>query len=505
MSRRQSPRSGTRRTSLATLILLCGLGLLTVPAPAGATPPLPTAVTDPALATKLAKVLKDSRVTKATVGVVVADSASGSELYTRSATTAISPASNMKLLTSAAALDILGTGHRFDTAVYAPARPDAGGTVSRLYLRGNGDPTLRESDLTSLAAQVKAAGVRRVTGAVVGDGGFFDNDRYNNHWNAKDYNSSYAAQISGLTLSPSSALRVGTINITYKPGSKAGKKAVLGVVPALAKGYVKLVNKTTTKKAGTGAAIGVRRTNGTNTITVSGRVALKRAKATAVVTISNPARYAAHAFTRALRAAGVTVDGAATTGGTPKSRVALASDQSVPLSTIVRTLMKPSNNGMTEHLTKTLGRVGDKAGTWKAGSARVRSWLATTQSVPAKVTIVDGSGLAHRNKLTARVVVRTLQYARTRDWFPTFYDALPVAGNRDPAIGGTLSSRMVGTAAQNNLRAKTGTLSGVTALSGYVTDATGRLHTFSMLGRYTRSTPRPVFDKVGVTLASWKG
>ncbi|MFT4294024.1 MAG: D-alanyl-D-alanine carboxypeptidase/D-alanyl-D-alanine-endopeptidase [Micropruina sp.] len=492
-----------RRSMLFSLVTLCSLGLLVVPTPADARPAAPAAVTDPDLAGKLDAVLKTSAVTKATVGVLVADSASGDELYSRSAATAISPASNMKLLTSAASLDLLGPEYRFDTRVYAPATPSADGTVSSLYLRGNGDPTLLESDLKSLAAQLKAAGVRRVSGAVIGDGGYFDNDKYNDYWNPNDYNSSYAAQISGLTLSPSSAFKVGTIQVTYKPGSKTGKKAVLGVVPATAAGYLKLVNKTTTTKAGSGASVGVRRSNGTNTVTVSGRVALKRSTVAATVTISNPARYVAHVFRNVLRASGIVVDGSATTGSLPTARVSLASDTSVPLSTIVRTLMKPSNNGMTEHLIKTLGRSGDKAGTWKAGSARVLSWLKSTQSVPSTVQIVDGSGLAHRNKLTAQVLVRVLQYARTRTWFGIFHDALPLAGNADPAIGGTLSSRMRGTPAQNNLRAKTGTLSGVTALSGYVSDTTGQLYTFSMLGRYTGTSPRPVFDKVGAALAGW--
>ena len=496
--------SRTRRGMLAALITLSSLALLTQPGPAQAAATLPTAAGDTALAAKLAGVLKDSRVTKATVGVVVAESSSGTELYTRSSSTALKPASNMKLLTSAAALDLLGPDATFSTEVFSPAGP-SGATVSRLYLRGNGDPTVRESDLRSLAAQVEAAGVRRVTGSVIGDGGFFDNDKYNNYWNPRDYNSSYAAQISGLTLSPSSALRVGTVNVTYNPGSARGKRAVLGVVPALAGGYLKLVNKTTTGTTGSGSTIGVRRTNGTNTVTVTGRVALKRGTATAVVTVSNPARYAAHVFTRMLESMGVAVDGAPTTGSLPSSRVRLASDTSVPVSAIVRMLMKPSNNGMTEHLIKTLGRVGDKPGTWAAGSARVLSWLRTTQSVPGTVRIVDGSGLAHTNRVTARVLVRALQYARTRSWFGTFYDALPVAGISDPAIGGTLTSRMVKTAAQGNLRAKTGTLSGVTALSGYVADRDGRLYTFSMLGSYRSSTPRPVFDKLGATLAGWDG
>ncbi len=484
------------------ILALSAVALVFTPTSALADPhALPTRASDAALATKLASVLKDSRVTRATVGTVVAESSSGAELYGRSATTAISPASNMKLLTAAAALDLLGPNHTFSTTVFAPAAPTRG-VVGKLYLHGYGDPTLRESDLISLANQVKAAGVTTVTGGVVGDGSYFDDDRYNNYWDPDDYNNSYAAQISGLTLSPSSDLAMGTVQVTYAPGSGKGKRATLGLVPALAAGYLKLVNKATTTSAGSGASISVRRTNHTNTITVSGKVALKRSKATRTVTISNPARYAAHVFTRVLRSVGVDVPASPSTGTTPGARVQLATDQSVALSAIVVKLMKPSNNGMTEHLIKTLGR-GSSSGTWKAGSAKLRTWLAGTQSVPSNVTIVDGSGLAHRNKLTARVIVRMLQYAQGRPWFDTFYASLPVAGNRDPAIGGTLTDRMVGTPAQNNLRAKTGTLSGVTALSGYVTDSSGRRYTFSMLGRYSGSSPRIVFDKVGATLAGW--
>ena len=102
---------------------------------------------------------------------------------------------------------------------------------------------------------------------------------------------------------------------------------------------------------------------------------------------------------------------------------------------LVRRLLKPSNNVLAEHLVKTMGRVGGKAGTWKAGSAKLRTWLKTTQSVPSTVRIVDGSGLAHSNKLTARVTVRLLQSVRKRSWFGTFYDALPVAGVSNASIG----------------------------------------------------------------------
>ncbi|MEZ5089119.1 MAG: D-alanyl-D-alanine carboxypeptidase [Micropruina sp.] len=168
---------------------------------------------------------------------------------------------------------------------------------------------------------------------------------------------------------------------------------------------MKLVNKTRTTapapvpRSGSGAPPG-------HTITVTGRVALKRATVTRLVTVSSPARYAAHTFTNLLKQAGVSVGGKATTGKTPKTRVTLAKDTSEPLSVLVRRLLKPSNNGLAEHLVKTMGRVNGKAGTWKAGSAKLRTWLKTTQSVPSAVRIVDGSGLAHSNKLTARVIVR---------------------------------------------------------------------------------------------------
>jgi len=495
------------RIVLVPLAALCVLGLSLTGGPAQAAPvgALPAkATTDPALTSRIAATLKDSRVTKASVGVVVADSVSGSEYYAKSAGTALTPASNMKLVTAAAALDLLGAQRRFTTGVYAGAAP-VSGTVSRLYLRGYGDPTLREADLRSLAAQVKAAGVTRVTGSVVGDAGYFDDDRYHNNWDPTDYNYSYAPQVSALTLSPSSELKVGTVLVTYKPGSSAGARARLGVIPASAGGFVKVVNRTTTTRAGTGASISVRRQVHTNTITVSGRVALKRALVKRVVTISNPARYAAHVFTRVLRWAGVAVAGSPITGRTPATRVKLGSDSSATVGQIVPKLMKASNNGIAEQLIKTLGRVDGKAGTWAAGSARVLGWLKGTQTLPSTVRIVDGSGLAHRNKLTARVLVRLLQYVRGRPWFGTFYDSLPVAGNSDPAIGGTLEFRMVGTAAQNNLRAKTGTLNGVTALSGYVTGRDGRPYTFSMLGSYRGSSPLVVFDRLGARLAAWSG
>jgi serine-type D-Ala-D-Ala carboxypeptidase/endopeptidase (penicillin-binding protein 4) len=119
----------------------------------------------------------------------------------------------------------------------------------------------------------------------------------------------------------------------------------------------------------------------------------------------------------------------------------------------------------------------------------------------AGVSLTDGSGLTRRNQITGRAMARLLFKARKEPWFPTFYASFPVAGNRERMVGGTLRNRMTGTRAANNARGKTGTLTGVTALSGYVTGASGQKYVFVMLSNYTRSTPRPVENTFVIALA----
>jgi D-alanyl-D-alanine carboxypeptidase/D-alanyl-D-alanine-endopeptidase (penicillin-binding protein 4) len=120
------------------------------------------------------------------------------------------------------------------------------------------------------------------------------------------------------------------------------------------------------------------------------------------------------------------------------------------------------------------------------------------------VSLTDGSGLTRRNRLTARALTSTLQKVQTEPWFAAFHAALPVAGNPDRMTGGTLRSRMRGTRAADNAHAKTGTMTGVTALSGYVTGADGRRYVFSMVSNHSGASPRPVEDTFVVTLARWR-
>lgn len=464
------------------------------------TPRADAAVSDSTLAAKLGSVHTDSRVRAARSGTLVVDAATGSELYNRNGWMSLAPASNMKLVTAAAALKYLGTGYRYRTEAIARANPARGVVPSALYLKGYGDPTLMDSDLQTLARSIRARGITHFTGDLVADGSFFDAVRYHPGWSSADASRSYAPQVSGLTLAPNTDYDVGTVLVTAYP-TRAGRPARITTTPPAAIQHLRIVNKVTT---GSSTSVGIYRTAGTNTITVTGRIATAATSgARRWVTVNRPDLLAAMVFRSHLKAAGVTVAGSVIAAATPAtSRHLLSTDYSMPLSQIVTPLLKLSNNGMSEHLLKTLGTRTASPGTTANGLAWLRSYLSAAGAPLDGSALHDASGLARANRLTPRLVTKALLYASRQPWFATFKAALPTAGNPSRMIGGTLRTRMVRTTAADHVFAKTGTLRGVTALSGYVSAADGRVYIFSMLSSYSAASPRPVEDRVAITIAA---
>jgi D-alanyl-D-alanine carboxypeptidase/D-alanyl-D-alanine-endopeptidase (penicillin-binding protein 4) len=459
---------------------------------------------DPALSKKLGSVMSDSRVRKATSSAAVFDAGTGAELYARWGSRGTTPASNTKIFTAVAAMKTLGPGYRFKTEVIRRGSVRKGVLDGRLYLKGYGDPTARVSDYTSLAKQVRARGITRVTGALVADATFFDGTRYNPSWSTGYASSYYAAQTSALTVAPNSDLDSGTILLSYKPGTR-GKAARVSVTPAAAAKYVTISNKTTTTAKGTSTTFSAKRAVGSNKITVTGRVALGRSTASTLITVNRPDLYAAAVFRAELSKVGVRVDGKTTALATPaSSRHRLARDTSMTVSQLLVPFLKLSNNMHAEALTKTMGTLKGRPGSWSGGLAFTLAYARSLGAPMAGVKLVDGSGLTRSNKITTRAMGVLLYRVQKEQWFPAFYAALPVAGNPARMTGGTLRNRMKGTRAANNAHAKTGSLTGVTALSGYVKGADGRRYAFSMLSQYSGSSPRPVENTLVQTLAAWR-
>jgi D-alanyl-D-alanine carboxypeptidase/D-alanyl-D-alanine-endopeptidase (penicillin-binding protein 4) len=486
-----------------------GLGLLTAvvvsaTVAVASTAPPTSAAPDPRLVRKITAVMSDSRVQRAKSSAVVLNAATGERLYSRNGIVPRVPASNTKILTAAAALETLGPMFTFRTDVYRRDPVVRGVLDGRLYLKGFGDPTTRQGDYALLARQVKAAGVTRVTGRLVVDPTYFDSVRYNPGWSKAYADDYYAGEISALTVAPNADLDSGTVILNYRPG-RSGRPAVVTTTPAAAATYVQIANRTTTSPRGTSTSFSARRSYGSNTITVSGRVPVGRSPGSWQITVHRPELYAAAVFRAELAKAGVRVEGATTVGPTPTSnRIRVARDRSRTLAQLLIPFMKLSNNMHAEHLTKTMSRVTGGSGSWTSGLAVTTRYLRRIGVPMAGLTLTDGSGLTRRNQITGRAMARLLYRARQEPWFGTFYASFPVAGNRQRMVGGTLRNRMNGTRAANNARGKTGTLTGVTALSGYVTGANGRRYVFVMMSNYTGSSPRPVENTFVVTLAGWR-
>jgi D-alanyl-D-alanine carboxypeptidase/D-alanyl-D-alanine-endopeptidase (penicillin-binding protein 4) len=461
------------------------------------------AATDAGLVRKINSVLSDSRTVRAKSGAVVLDAKSGARLYSKYGTRAVMPASNTKIATAVAALDALGPERQFETRVIRRADVVNGVLQGRLYLKGYGDPTTRQSDFAKLAARVRDAGIKKVDGALIVDSSYFDHQRYNPGWKtsyAADY---YAAPISALTVSPNADFDSGTMIINYAPAAY-GSKAKITTTPAAAKQYVKIINHTTTSSRGSSTTFSARRSYGSNTVTVSGRVPRGRSTGHWQITVDKPELYAGAVFRAELAKLKIGVTGRTAIRTTPSNlRHVIGRDTSMTLSELLVPFLKLSNNMHAEMLTKTMGRAAGRPGNWKDGLAVTTSYLRSLDVPMAGVSLTDGSGLTRANRLTPLALASTLQKVQDEDWWPDFYHALPVAGNAKRMVGGTLGSRMRGTKAANNARAKTGSLTGVTALSGYVTGDDGRRYAYSMISNYTGSTPRPVENTFVVALANW--
>jgi D-alanyl-D-alanine carboxypeptidase/D-alanyl-D-alanine-endopeptidase (penicillin-binding protein 4) len=454
-----------------------------------------------ALAADLDAILAAPGLAGADVGLVV-KTLDGDTVYSRESAGRQQPASNTKLVTSVAAFDVLGPDYRFDTTVHAAGRRSGPVLNGDLYLKGTGDPTVLAADYDALAGQVAAAGVKFVRGKLVADDTWFDDVRLGTSWAWDDEAYYYSAQVSALTAAPDTDYDAGSIIIRVAPG--AGGKAVVTTEPPT--DYVKIVNTAVTGAAGSSNTISVDRVHGANTITVTGSIPSGGATTSEWMAVWEPTGYAAALFRAALGKHGVTVLGPTTRGATPAAAPVVAARQSMPLSQLAVPFLKLSNNLHAEILVKAMGRKVSGEGTWSAGLAAVAGVLPSYGIDPARLSLRDGSGLSRMDQISPDQLAALLGAARSRPWFPTWHDALPIAGKADRLVGGTLRSRMRGTVAEGRVYAKTGSLTGVSGLSGYVTTAGGEQWVFSMVTNNSIGVNvKGVEDAVAVRLAQEGG
>lgn len=412
-------------------------------------------------------------------GVEVKSLDTGKVLYALNARKLMMPASNMKIVTLAAAAEALGWDYRFKTTLETDAEIEGGALKGNLIVRGGGDPTInsRENRARALfdewAAALKAAGITRIDGNVVGDASAFDRRGLGQGWSWDYLEAGYAAPSSALEFNENIA------TLTVRPGAKAGDVAQLQLPPSTGLG---LLHHVVTGEAGTATRIGVELVPGSNNLDVTGSIAADAQPATREVAVANPALYFAHSLTLALIERGIPVRGipVVVQGSSlraPLPRTAIVESSSPPLRAIATTMMKVSQNLYAETLLKAVGAGGGMAATASAGRAAAQKIFEGWGIQPGSYVQADGSGLSRYDFVTAELIVTLLERMH-KD--PRHHDAfvatLPIAGK-----DGTISTRMRNTRAEGNAVAKTGSISNVRALSGYVRTQDGETLVFSIL------------------------
>lgn len=454
---------------------------------------------DEPLANRLGELLA-SKVRNGTWGAMVVSLTTGDTLFARNAGVLLNPASTLKLYTTALAFEQLGPTHRFTTDVFRHGVLSHGTLTGDLIIRGGGDPALSRrffdgdgnGPMRALAKNVYDAGIRRITGDVIGDDRAFEQKAVPDGWLERYLHASYAARVSALSLNEN------LIHIVVTPG-RAGRAAAVRLEPATT--AFTITNSATTRAQSRGGQLTI--TGGEDgVIRVRGWIGARSEARVYGLVVPEPALFTTGAFLRALRDAGVVVEGAARLGGTPPGALKVTSLPSPPLAELAGVMNRESINHYAELIFRNAARVASPAGVGSAsmGNALLRDFMQIrVGATPQDVYAADGSGLSTLDRVTARSLVQLLSYAHRAPWSREFHESLPVAGREE-----TLRLRMRGTPAQGNLHAKTGTTNDVVALSGYVAARTGEMLAFAFLyNGKDRWNARATIDAMGVTLADF--
>lgn len=387
--------------------------------------------------------------------------------YERDSKKLMHPASNMKLLTSAAALAILDTTYRFRTSVFLREIPDNGVVIGDVYLKGYGDPDLRSSDLDSLAVKMQQYGIMKIYGNIIVDDFYFDDLYWGAGWTWDDESDPDAPYINALSVNKN------CISITLLSDSTT-------VYPYLEPmtDFVTVINKVKLCDDSVRNPLKIKRLylNNPNTIVAGGDLPFFN-QYKQKLALRSPEYYTGTLFKESLQHAGIIIQGEIVSGKTPDNVVEIAYHEQ-PIEKMIINMNKISDNLSAENTLKVMGaRIYGIPGSSKNGTYALNRYLMMLGLDTTKMSIVDGSGVSRYNLLTAEQLVTFLTIvAQDHKIFPVFYNSLPIAG-----VDGTLSNRMTTYPAACKVHAKTGTLNGASCLSGYAETQDGEILVFSMM------------------------
>jgi len=438
---------------------------------------------DPGLTAALDEIFASPVLARALIGVRI-ESLRDGLLYEKNGGKLVVPASNMKLLTLAVAATRLGWDYRFETRLEIAGPIETGTLRGDLIVTGTGDPSIMASApgpaalFDEWADALWKAGIRRVTGRLIGDDNAFDDDGLGAGW-AWDYvAAAYAAPTGALNYNEN------IVAVRVTPGAVEGTPAKIELTPP---GHLlEIDNEVRTGATGSATSLSLSRLPGSHALTVRGNVAVGGTTATRTTAVDNPTGFFVEGFRLALASRGIAVQGGAwdiddvPDAPAPARRRVLARRESLPLSSLGGYFLKESQNFYGETFLKAIGRGAGREGSADAGRRAVRDTLGAMGIAADSFVMYDGSGLSRYDYVTADAIVTLLKHVWEDEMLRgPFLAALPVGGH-----DGTLDTRMKGTALAGRVQAKTGTIANMRALSGFLTTESGEKIVFSIIANH---------------------
>lgn len=469
---------------MTRIILVC-LGAFLFAMPVGAAPPPPSAIT---FKQKISNMVQNSGL-RGKCGIYIKVLKSNRVLYNEGGTAPMIPASNLKVLTTATALDTFGPDYRFETELRGPA-PNAGGIIAgHLYLVGSGDPSFCEpynapatEPFRFFVRQLRKAGVKGVVGDVVADDSAFDREFRGQGWFDRYLLDDYAAAVGALSINAN------LVEVIITPGK---------VLTNPSTPSIQFVNKI---RSGGYTEVYVDRKPGSDVVTLSGTIA-PGGVVHRTITVDNPSLFSAGVFSRLLEKGGIShtgtfrvIDRVAESAQVSQLKV-YARFKSPTLIQLITQINKESDNLFAQHLFKAVGERFGGQGSAANGQAAVMAFMQRNGIDTTGLHMVDGCGLSTLDRVSPQQLVEVLGAMWNNPHGQNFIDSLPAGGQ------GTMAYRLNGL----KVRAKTGTLKGDSALSGYVVSAYGQTIAFSVVVNDIDATWPAIEleDRVVQAIAGW--
>jgi D-alanyl-D-alanine carboxypeptidase/D-alanyl-D-alanine-endopeptidase (penicillin-binding protein 4) len=425
-------------------------------------------------------------------GILIKPLNSQQIIYSQDAEKYFIPASNVKLFTTAAALNKLGANFRIRTSIYQ----DSDGVVR---VMGRGDPSLKTAQLTALAQQLKQKGVEEID-QLVADDSYFQGEEVHPSWQWEDVQFYYGAPVNSLIVNENAAV------IRFVPQEMGRPLKINWDNPINSYKWIVVNNSVTTEEDQPRSVTVVRDLKG-QILTINGQLPVNSRSYITAIAVFNPVNNFLRHFRLTLAKEGIKVKQTSVNNSGLKTQE-IAAIESPPLSELLKEINGNSNNLFAESILKTLGsqqplknNQTTNQNTFDAGLEIIKNTLSDL-GIEDSYMIVDGSGLSRKNLVSPEATVKLLQKMGTSNQAKIFRDSLPIAG-----VSGTLKSRFIDTSAQGIVQAKTGTMMGVVSLAGYVDIPNYQPVVFSMMVNQSEQPARVVrnaMDEIIVLLSQLK-